>query len=285
MSLEDDFKKEIPHVLVLGILLLILLVVVTKFKWVHCSQVPGDWCNVYCGIMGNSRVAIVSGANGTGDPSALFNLTSNLRQHTLLEPYPDSALSASILENYELVVFERMQDITPNQMNAIMQYLDRGGSVIWVADAGTRHYLSPMDLLDARNRNESDPGYYEWFVKEINTTKGFGDLSSLLKVSYQGIENGTDVRLLVSDRNSLMAQGLNASFSIDAKQVAIVNTDVSEATIVYSLYGTKSCTFERPCPAVVARKYAGWVVYTAFPPEEIRSQTALNNLFDFLVTC
>ncbi len=285
MGAEDDLKRELPHVILLGVLLLVLLVVVTKFKWIHCSQVPGDWCSVYCGINGRSRVALVSGDNGTGNPSLLFNLTSASRL-TYLEPYPAEGLSTSLLRNYELVVFENMSRITPYQVKAIKEYADTGGSIIWIADAGTQHYLSAQDLQDALNANESDPGYYEEYVKEVNRTKGFGSLSSLLKVTFQKMENSsTPLRLKVVDRNSLVTRGLNDTFETKALQTAVVNADPSQAAILYSVYGTQSCTRDKPCPAVTAFKYAGWVVYVSFPLEEIKSVTALNNIYDFLVSC
>ncbi|MFH1200180.1 MAG: hypothetical protein V1708_03875 [Candidatus Micrarchaeota archaeon] len=286
MSAEDDIKKELPHVIVLALLLLVLLVVVTKFKWVHCSQVPGDWCSVYCGINGHSRVALVSGDNGTGNPQALFNFTSSKRLYTYIEPYPVEGISTSLLRNYELVVFEKVRRLTPYQEKAIKEYADTGGGIIWIADAGTERYLSPQDLQDALNLNESDPGYYEDFVKQINQTKGFGSLSPLLKSTFQRMENASKpIFLKIADRNSLVTHGLNSTFETNARQAAVVNADVSSAAILMSFYGTKSCTFEKPCPALTANKYAGWIVYSAFPLEDIKSSTALTNLFDFMVTC
>ncbi len=285
MSMEDDFKREIPHLLVMAALLLILLVVVTKFKWVHCSQVPGDWCNVYCGIVGKSRVAVVSGVNGTGNVTSLINLVSNIRTTTYLEPYPSSELSASLLQNYELVVFEHARDLTPRQINAILQYADKGGSIVWVSDSGTRTFLSADDLADAKNRNESDPGYYEDYVKGLNQTKGFGRLSDLLRVTYQGMENTTAAYFKIADKNALIAHGLNATFAVNALQFTRVNADVSNANLVASIYGTAACTLDNPCPGIVSSKYAGYIVYSAIPLEQYRSTTALNNLFDFLVTC
>ena len=285
MSAEDDLKRELPHVILLGVLLLVLLVVVTKFKWIHCSQVPGDWCSVYCSINGHSRVAIVSGDDGTGDPQLLYNLTSSKRL-TFLEPYPAEGISTSLLRNYELVIFEKMRRITPYQEKAIKEYADTGGSIIWVGDAGTEHYLSPQDLQDAANINESNPGYYEDYVKEVNKTKGFGSMASFLKVTYQKAENSTaPLRLKVMDRNSLVTRGLNDTFETNAKQTAVVNADVSNAAILYSIYGTQTCTRDKPCPAVTAFKYAGWIVYMSIPLEEIKSTTALNNIYDFLVSC
>ena len=285
MGAEDDLKRELPHVILLGVLLLVLLVVVTKFKWIHCSQVPGDWCSVYCKISGHSRVALVSGENGTGNPQLLYNLTSSKRL-TFLEPYPAEGISTSLLRNYELVIFEKMRRITPYQEKAIKEYADTGGSIIWIGDAGTEHYLSPQDLQDALNVNESDPGYYEEFVKAVNKTKGFGSLSSLLKVTFQKTENSTvPLRLKVVDRNSLVTRGLNDTFETNARQTAVVNADVSSAAVLYSVYGTQACTKEKPCPAVTAFKYAGWILYSSIPLEEIKSITALNNIYDFLVSC
>ncbi|MFH1106307.1 MAG: hypothetical protein V1787_00270 [Candidatus Micrarchaeota archaeon] len=288
MSGEDDIKREIPHLIVLGILLLILLFVVTKFKWVHCSQVPGNWCSVYCGISGHSRIALVSGDSGTGNPSALYNLSSNAREYTFISNYPAEAISASQLRGFELVIFERMTRLTPKQEKAVREYADSGGNIIWIADAGTQRYLTPGDLQDALNRNESDPGYYEWYVKEVNRTKGFGALGSLFKATFQRMENSTSGKplyLKVADRDALATRGMNFTFETNARQAAVINPDVSAAQILYSVYGTKTCTFASPCPAIIAHKYVGYVVYSAIPLEDIKSVTALANLYDFLVSC
>lgn len=285
-NVADDFKKEIPHIIVFAILVFILLFVVTKFKWVSCNQVPGDWCSVYCQVAGNSRVAFLQGEGGVGDPEELNRIINKNRVFTYAERVPMNELSLGVLKNYELMIVEGAKNITPFQVNAIKGYASQGGSLLWVADSGTRHYLSARDLDDARNRNETQPGYYEAVVKTIGSAKGFGDtISGILQVNFQRMEKGEKITLKIVSKDHAITKGLQSEFEIAAQEIAVVNVNSASSTVLASVYGTKSCTKEKPCPAIIADRYAGPVVYMAFAPELGSSKTLITNLMDFLVTC
>ncbi|MEK6954779.1 MAG: hypothetical protein AABX01_07235 [Candidatus Micrarchaeota archaeon] len=284
--ISDDFKKEIPHIIVLAILVFILLFVVTKFKWVHCSQVPGDWCSIYCKMSGNSRVAIVHGEGGLGDADELSRMITRNRIYTYVEPLPMSRLSLGVLKGYELVIVEGAKRISPLQINALRDYASSGGSLLWVADSGTEHYLTSNDYQDALNRNDTDPGYYERLVKKINQTKGFGDsLSQILQVNWKKNDSGKQLTLSITQKDHLIARGLRPEFPIDATEFSIVNRNSASGDAIAFIYGTKECTKDAPCDAVIANRYAGPVAYVAFPLEQSASKTLVTNMMDYLVTC
>ncbi len=282
----DDLKKEIPHIIVLAVLVFILLFVVTKFKWVHCSQVPGDWCSVYCSVAGRSRIAIIEGEGGIGDPLELRRQITRERFNTYPETIPMEALSAGVLKNYELVIVEGAKRITPIQVNAIRDYASSGGSVLWLGDSGTEHYLSPRDLDDALYRNTSSPGYYEAVVRRINNTNGFGDtISSLLQVNYQRLEEGDNLTLRIISKDHPITKGLKPEFTISAIQAGLVNPNSPSSSVLAYYYGTPSCTQQKPCAAIIANRFAAPVAYIAFPLEEGNSKSLITNAMDFLVTC
>ncbi len=285
-SAMDDFKKELPHLIVLAILVFILLFVVTKFKWVHCSQVPGNWCSIYCSVGGNSRVAIIKGEGGIGDPDEFTRQITRSRIYTYAESIPMEQLSYGVLKNYELVIVEGAKRITPLQVNALEDYASSGGSLLWIGDSGTEHYLSSSDLQDALNRNETSPGYYEEVLKRINQTKGFGTtISQLLQVNYHETVKGQNLTLKIISKDHPITKGLVTEFPISASEVAIVNPNSASSSIIAYVYGNDKCTRQKPCPAIIANRFVGPIAYFAFPLEEAGSRTLITNTMDYLVTC
>lgn len=282
----DDFKKEIPHLIVLAILVFILLFVVTKFKWVPCGQVPGDWCSIYCRVAGNSRVAIIQGEGGIGDVQELSRQITKNRVYTYAEILPMEQLSYGVLKNYELVIVEGAKRISPLQVNALRDYASGGGSILWIGNSGTEHYLAPNDLSDALNRNETDPGYYERLMKKINGTKGFGEtISQILQVNYKKNDESSNLTLKLVSKDHAITKGLVTEFPLKAEEFSIVNLNSASSSAIAFVYGTKDCTQKNPCPAIVANRYTAPVAYFAFPLEQAGSKTLLTNTMDFLVTC
>ena len=154
MSEIDSLRKDLPHLIVLVALVVILLVVLTKFQWIHCSQIPG-WCNAYCSVItrSHSRVGLVSGEDGIGDPQALYNIIQRERGYTYLEQVGLSQLSSGSLKGYDLVILEKMKTVSSREAKAIKDYVDRGGSVLWIGDAATVQIPDQYDLLKAREAN------------------------------------------------------------------------------------------------------------------------------------
>ena len=283
-----SWRDNLPHIIVLVLLVLLLLVVVTKFKWAHCTVVPG-WCDVYCSMFGHSKVALISGAGAIGSSSALLPLIQRSHPITLVEPFPLDEMSAGLLEPYELVILEGPKNFTLKQRVALMDYLDRGGSLLLVGDAATQQYVSDEDLELALLMNATRPGYYEQVLKELNTTpKGFGELGRYyLAAEYVRTEPAQPVALKIIARDSPLVKGLKPDFALGnvsgvSKLVpfAVVSENPASVTKVAVLtVGGKEY------PAILERKYVGRLIYFAFPPEQSGSPTLLGNLFDYLVTC
>jgi len=154
----SDLARELPHVIVLVVLVLVLLVVVTKFNWVHCSQIPGNWCEVYCNVVmrTHSRVALVYGDDGIGDPTALENMIRRVRPYTYLEPVRLSDASYGMLKGYDLVILEHARSVSYKESRALREYLNKGGMMVWVGDSASRHYYDQIDITDVVARTPDD---------------------------------------------------------------------------------------------------------------------------------
>jgi len=285
----EDVKKELPHVIVLALLILVLLVIVTKFKVVHCSEIP-QWCNVYCQIMGRSRVAIISGEEGMGSPTELTKVIQSLRYYTVVEPFPAKEMSGGLLKDYDLIILEHFRTITAGQVTALKAYLNAGGSALWIGDSASKLYLSDEDLAEARlidetwaSQNKSDNGltYTQSMQKAVNETKGFGELSGYLMAAFVEKKAASGpITLRMVAKGHLIAKGLKTEFSNPPAELAVVNERPAGVTkIAVATVGGKEY------PAIFESNYIGKIVFVAFPLELANSTALITNVFDYLVTC
>ncbi len=295
----EDLRRELPHVIALFVLLLLLLVVLTKFKWVHASQIPGNWHDVYCGDMclgnscfslsgGKSRVGIVYDEQAMGDWRELFNRISRERQFTLAEPIPEAAISTGVLRDYELVILHNKK-ITPNEVKAVEDYLGSGGTVLMIGDAATELYYTGQELAEYELVNQSKPGWYEFKLEEIKKQKGFGMLANHLGAQYLGGQNETKFDIKTVQRSHLIMssfpQGLTG---LDEMPYAKVSYRPELTTKIASIEHGKV-----EYPAILETKLGipffsrTYMMYLAFPIENAGpgSKTLLQNVMDYLVTC
>lgn len=306
----DSLKKDLPHLIVLVVLVVLLLVVLTKFQWVHCSQIPG-WCNVYCNsiMRTHSRVGLISGFDGIGDPDALYSAIQKQRGYTYIERLDVGQLSSGVLKTYDLVVLERMKSVTSRQAQAIRDYASRGGSILWIGDAASNQTADPYDVLKANEtnntfyfklyrellrRNETIQGDYaqdqirKWEdtddYKILNGSKvfGFGKLRDIIGARYASTnvqKKLLDLQLI--DHTHLISKGLRLSFTTGASTYAVLAEDASRVNKLASIKAEDG----REHPGILEAKYAGKVVFVAFPLEQANSTTLLNNVVDYLVPC
>ena len=290
----DTLKKDLPHILVLIGLLLILLVVLTRFKWIHCTQVlkigpinlPTNWCSFYCENLHGSKssVAIVSGDGGMGDPAALARRIQQERFYTVPVQISMSEAAYGTLKGYDLVIVERARRITPPQANAILTYLAQGGTVLWIGDSGTEYYYTQEDTAEALRLNQTIPFYYEDFIDQLNVTRavGFGMLASSLGVKYNSTVNQTSGMTLEKvDRNNLMVADLVDIINMPPVPFTSVSVNPTVASTVSRLrIGTETY------PALVEMRNPRLsAVYVAFPLEQSPSKALIANMLDYMVLC
>ncbi len=280
-----EFLRELPHVIVLALLIIALLFVATKFKWVHCSQVP-QWCDVYCTIAGHSQVAVISGGQddpGIGDGLLLRKRITGERLFTNVVPFRASEVSSGLLDDYELVVLTKYKRITLRQAIALRDYLERGGSILWQGDAASEYVFPEEDKEFAKLENYTKPGFYEYYGDLVNNkTKGFGLLGDFLSAKYnRTVAASTEViRIRALKESHLVVQGVK-NFNLTRAPYAVVTEDPR--------FVTKAAVLKTPdnkeYPMFIERKFVGRLFYTAVPLEYIDSKTLLTNVMDYLVTC
>jgi len=300
-SLVQTLRTDVPRILVLVGLLLILLVLLTKFRWIHCSQVlkigpinmPTNWCEVYCTYLNGpaSRMAIVYGDEGIGDPDKLSNRIQLERQNQA-KPYTVPIMlriedfAYESIKGYDVVFFERSRRITPAQSAAVKKYIASGGTIVWIGDVGVEYYYQQIDIDQALALNSSEPFYYESFMQDLNTTNamgGFGPLAAFLGVKYiETVNETSNVSMVRVDTDNLMIADLVDEVTFDSSiPFAKVTFNPSGASQV-----TKLTIGSASVPGIVeVRNPRVSAVYIAFPLEESPSKGLINNLLDYLVLC
>lgn len=297
--------KQIMNVVILIVLVVVLLVVLTKFRFIHPRDIPG-WQGVYCGIIepGHSRIAIVYGDDGAGDPEKLENLLTRARPSSAPIRIPLQEISAGMLKNYDIVFLDHARTITFGQAAALQAYLDGGGNLVWQADSASVYTVTPEELSEALMMNASKPGYYENFIKKVNNTKGFGDLGSLYAgIAYVRTEAAAnDLILRIVDSQNLIGSGVGlapeGSVAGTPRELplgqmapgmpyAVVNEKPLGALAGSTKVAVLATGAKQLYPAIIDTKYVSRIVYVAFPAELISEKITglLNNILDYLVTC
>ncbi len=303
----EQLEKLVPNLIILVILVLALMTVLTKFGWIHCTDVPMfNWCDVYCPYVegGKSRVGILYGSDGMGDPQALRSLLGRQRGFTLVEPLEGRELSAGILKKYDLLVVEHFKTVSTRQVDAILGYLDSGGTVIWTADAFSSQYVDDFDLLYAQTQNDTFKAFlaesnitrgskewndlwaqtktqkwYQYLHNRTGLFKGFDVLEDYLRARYNGtVSAKPDLRIV--DPIHPLGKGLYKQFGTTASEFTRVAPDASGTNLVAQLV-----TPNGVYPGILETRYAGKIIYVAIPLERLNSTTLLVNMLDYLAQC
>ena len=292
---KTSLMREALHLAVLALMLVALLVILTKFNWVHCSQVPGNWCDIYCNTImrSHSRIALLYGDEGVGDPELLRWTITKSRPNTYLEPLKIKYLTAGLLDGYDLVIVEKARSVSFSQAISLKDYLDGGGSMVWVGDSLTDLYAGQAELEKARSmdlqrqydseaggQNLSNPNYYENFLSNYSKTRGFNFLSDVLSATYESTNASENAEMKVVQRNHLLVNGLKPSIQLADADYARVHADPRYVnTLAVIREG------EKEYPLLFETRYSGKIVYFAYAPEAVNSTTLIQNVLDYLVTC
>lgn len=310
--MASNIGKDLPHLIVLAVLVVVLLVVLTKFQWIHCSAIPG-WCNIYCNqiIRSNPQVALLYGDEGIGDPQLLENAIRRVRPNIVLAPIRTEDLSSGLLKRFDLVIMTHAKNISSRQTTVLFDYLQKGGSMILVGDSATSHYYDPYDVLLAERANQTfydrldrelalrNLTYsssfanlsirnwrkgedYDILVNRTVTRTGFRKLTAAVAAAYNRTvsRRGTFINLSIANYDHLIGRGLVKEFTTEAREYAIVHPDPASTDILaFIKEGTNRY------PGIMETRFAGRVLYFAFPPEYTASPTLFQNVWDYLTPC
>jgi len=290
-----SFIRDALHILILFLLLIVLLVIVTRFKIVHPSVVPG-WQGVYCTYISeslgqkHSSVAFLYSKDGSGNPQQLVEDLSKFRPEMRTELFKAEDVSGGILSRYEVVVLERTRTVPFKTISALESYISSGGSIIWTADALSNQTLDSRDLEEARLQNLSKPDfaatvgrgkdYYTWFVEHAQDQQGFGDFGDKYLGAFLETKTASPAtEFSALDKNHFILAGIRAATLGAGTKFAVVNQNPDANMIATIKHG--SDTF----PGILEVKLQGRLIYMAFPLEALNSTTFIDNVFDYLVTC
>ncbi len=317
--MAENFGRDLAHIVVLAVLVLVLLVVLTKFQWIHCSQVPG-WCNIYCNTITRShtQVAMLFGpeGDGIGNPTGLGSLEDKIRgirPDLAFVPLPVQNLGAGVLKRFDVVILERAKTLTSIQVQVLLDYVKAGGTLVMVGDSGTVQTIDPFDLLSAQReealfiqrlndalvvRNESSASAYynrsieawkktDWFeiLNSSNTTRyGFRQLVYLTALEYNRTQvnaRGDFANLTIARPDHLVSKGLLYTLNnTQIQEYAVVQANRSRADILAFIQDGAN-----RYPGIIENRFGGKVLYFAFPPENVNSNTLLANTFDYIAAC
>lgn len=160
MAREIDFYDLIPKLVGVILLVAILLLVLMWAGVVRCGSFP-YLCDFYYAVVGSPRVAIIYGDEGLGDPVKLQMMLLNpeIVGAEYVTTYHIEQVALANLKNYKLIIVERAKQMSREQLEMFMQYVNQaGGRLVWIGDAG----IEPIDeeknaYNDLKGIIESDP--------------------------------------------------------------------------------------------------------------------------------
>jgi len=299
-----QFKESLKigiHILFTILLIVALLSVATWLGILRCSIIPG-WCSLYYAILGQPKVLIVYGNDGLGNPEKLAEV---LADRKILGIRPRllhlSQISTENLKEYQLVIVEHAKTISTKKLLDFMQYVDSGGRLIWIADAGTSlakgdEYVYEDELYQGKEHKIISPWVRKYAeggqLKVVNFENYLSVryVANFCDVYKEFCKNGTTGlvgRLFPPSRDHRLVYGMQTNLpykgnfsivkevsGIGTKLVLTLNTDfgikVNEEDLGTSL------------PFIIVSGIGERVAYYAFPPEqlaELKYSTLIENMY------
>lgn len=274
--------KDLYHVVLAIGMVLLILGLTTWSGIITCRDIPG-WCDVYYGIKGQPKTLIVFGAEGLGDPDLLADAlrdpngahASNISRQEI------DYMSAGNLKQFDLVIVTRARQVTTNQLESFMEYVDGGGRLIWTGDAGTELGKDDQFLyLDEVDENYGHTIISPWARKDIEEDRQVR-FDQYLSVEYKGNyctfhtclfeqqvgnlvpETGADHKLIYGIRQDLKLYG---DFAV-VDDIGIGSTRVLSVDTQSQLFDLNHSELGRVFPVIVTSGIGEKVVYYATPPE------------------
>lgn len=144
MDSKAQLKENIPHIIALCLLVFILLFSLVNFGYVRCDEIPG-FCSVYYAIKGEPQIAIVYGEGAVGDPELLRNSLPEAVGEFPAWINVENVRTKGVLDPYQVVIVEGPKEMSTETLRVFMDYVQKGGRLVWVGDAGTE--LGENDYL------------------------------------------------------------------------------------------------------------------------------------------
>jgi hypothetical protein len=226
-----------------GVLPLILLIVIAFFVLQFLGILP---CIIPIGCGGDIDVLVI-GTSSQGVRAVLTGDEARFRSGSInyeIDLQPDDILNVKILKNYKVVILQGQPYFQGYTREAIRSYVDGGGKLIVIEDAGSRHPEYPEVAGWDWPRGQGIPVPADIVGEEIG---------------YSDIAYGSEIKFI--DRDHPIAIGLkrlNANLILPSRVVKVT----PEGNTVVAIK-----TDEGTWPAIIeGGSGLGTVVYFAYDP-------------------
>jgi hypothetical protein len=292
---EDQSRyqaKLIVNMVVVVFLIIGLLLVMQYFNFIYLREIPviGNWLmGIYERVFGVPRVLILHGGpddGSIGDWTALRDRLS-ARMVFYSEDIDVSKFSAGVgqkLNQYGLVIVEDVRRLDKDKLINLKDYVEGGGNIIWVADAGTQGYVEYDDIILA---NQTGWSREVVCIDEItktpclcktvkaNSTCQYHpdsaerfeiDLTPILRVTFVKNSIVVDPELEIIDTDHWSVAGIKQRFDLEGvDKITLVSSEYSSALVA------NVNALDESYPALIVYDNPGsWgqIVYFSYPPEE-----------------
>ena len=281
--------KLIINMVVVVFLLIGLLLMFQYFSFIYLRDIPliGGWLmDIYERVFGVPKVLILHGDDSIGDWTELKSkLSTKLIFYS--EDVDVRRFSAGLgqkLTQYGLVIVEDAKRMDKDKLINLDDYVQGGGNLIWVGDAGTIGYVEydgkvlanqtgwtrSIVCIDERTlatcscKTVSSNSTCKFLPDEAEQLRM--DFSATMGVDFVRNVVGDAPRLEIVDRSHWTAAGINLTFSIPGTNKITKVTNSYDSALVANVK-----LKDKMYPGVIVNDPPGaWgaVVYFAYPPEE-----------------
>ncbi len=282
-------KNIIVNVATLLVLLLIVLAALVHFNIVSCGKIHPTVCDVYYTLVsgGKPAVLIVHGEKGMGNPELLYSVLRGPRFSARVNTIELDRASLPELREHQLVIVESAKTMCTEDIKMFLDYVNTGGKLIWVGDAGTEKCENDSYLLDSeRNEGGKETIISPWARKEedkqvsmdialgLDYKANYCELVACKLPDYSG-------NFEFVDSKERLVYGLTEGLPFYSDfSIVEANSGGFQENIAFMNYGTnllatpekpwlagERINFGKEFPVIVQSGAGTRVAYYAFPPE------------------
>lgn len=298
-----DVKKEntLMHIAFLGALLAGLLFVLVYFNIVSCGFYSSAGCDIYYSLIagGKPKIMVISGDEGLGNPAFLVQILRSSKFGARVTHKELDVVSLPNLQENQLVIVEKAQEMSISELKMFQDYVNRGGKLVWIGDAGTRssseNWADGNYFLRENQRKEGASGDYigPWARREgdkqvaldvllgVNFRANYCELAECKLPQYIG-----NFEFVDTEERIVYGLGQGLVFYSDFSVVKL-NSDGYQTNLAFMNHGSdliaeppgdnfwlkgERINFGNEFPVIVSSGVGGRVVYYAFPPEYFVSE-------------
>lgn len=286
------------HLGILIVLVVALFFVLVHFRAIPCNSIHPAACDVYYSVIagGKPKILIVHSQSGMGDPNYLYDVLKSPKFSARVNIRDLEVVSLPILLENQVVIVEKANKMGIEDLKMFEEYVNRGGKLIWVGDAGT---IAPETESDAnyflkfseRKVGGSDAYIGPWARKSGSKQVSFDYLlgvnfrANYCEVVACGSGNELAGHFDIPDPSKQLVSGVSAALPFYGDFSIVKQNDDAyqnvEAYLNYgfNLIGTPTANyiwlpkerqnFGKTLPLIVSSGFGGRVAYYSFPPEYV----------------